>query len=263
MLSACGHANSGNTADSAKIEASGDWDRASNLNEAIYDIQTSDDDRSGSGFTISFYNIDHTSTDDIFRQVHFIHTSSSILRSSLPEFTGRIDCGAHCQSGSLLITHNAPGSRLNGTVRIQFNQTPMQLFSKSVHTVSHVDPVEGSIAHALQTHFLLGGTIEQYQVIGGWVIPFQLTLGYSTSFIGQTPNETLSFHGTKLRGSTVTLAIQNSAGSASLPLSATISLPSRDSIEICFETDQAIVALGAYGPSHDSAPVGLCSSSKF
>jgi hypothetical protein len=257
MLSACGK-YSGTPVESAKIEASADWDRASNLTEAIYDIHPSTHDRSGNGFVVSYYNLDHTSTDDLFKEVHLYHTGGSIIRSDVAGFSGKMDCDAHCANGTLTLKYDSPISRLNGSVRIQFFQTALQSFSKKTAPIPTSDTVEAQVARSIETHYLMGGTVSQYRMNGGWVTPFELNLDYATSYSSQVPNESITFHGTKLTGSSVKVSLENPTIDQDTRLPATISLIGKDSVEVCFGSQHALVGVGAYGPLHQSTSTELC-----
>ena len=258
-MTACGNAK-GSSADSSAIVANGDWNLASNLTEAIYDVRTADVDRSGptTSFVVSYYNLDDLSGPNLFKQVKFIRTASTTLSADLPEFTGKIDCNAHCDTGTITLQHSTVYSRLNGKVRIQFSRNPLVVFSKVMGTRAADDPVEGIALRAFRSHYLLGGTIEQYQINGGWVRPFEVELRYSTTFLGQTANEIFNFHGTKASGSSVLLDAEDSNSQQSSTLPATVLFPEKDSVEICFPANRALQGIGAYGPSHDSAPLHLC-----
>jgi hypothetical protein len=260
MLSACGQAPA-NTADSAKIIASGDWSRATNLTESIFDIHSSTDTRNDqTTFAISYYNLDAQNSGNLDQVVHLSHLHGTVLLSDNADFVGRIDCNSQCSSGTLTLQNDTEGSRLKGRVRIQFATTSLLSLTKRIRSASSSDGVIDQVAQTMRSHHLLGGTVSQYQINGGWVSPFELNLWYSTTFLGQVPEQVLTFHGTKLLGSVVQLDLNSANGDLNSTLPATIALPGHDSVEICFSGNSNLLGVGAYGPSHPSAPTRLCNS---
>ncbi len=246
------------TPTSTPVPAEDDWNQAGNLAQSIFDIATNQLAPNQTQIVVSYYDLDHLSSDpaQFMRHVRFKYHMSSPGSSAQYSMTpdrkefkdSWIECTKDCKTGVLHLHYKGePKSKLNGTADVRFFRKPIIATQYNFVPGSSTNANEMNFLRVLKHSEFVTGKVTAYTVINGFVQPFE-ALMETSSTANSCSDETSVLRGRKVgEGREVSHLYWRTNYNLNASFGkAKVSTDGASYLEFCFRSTSVLKRFGAY-----------------